>query len=853
LLKIVKPFTNPKPSGNLPPALTSFIGREPEVAAICQLMLDPAVRLVTLYGTAGIGKTRLSLAVGEKIQEHFRDGVFFVNLAPLNKPELGLAAIAQVLGLQDYSQLSLLEKLQHHLQKRELLLILDNFEQILALSPAVSALLVTAPHLKIMVTSRIVLRLYGEHIYTVPTLQLLALNEPPAFEILCQNEAIKLFCQRAAMVNPHFKLTAENAETITRLCHHLEGLPLAIELAAARCDLFSPETLLIRLGAGNRFELLNNGFSNLPARQQSLASALEWSYQLLSVPQKELFRKLGVFAGSCSLEAAVAVGGGDRATTFEVLWSLLNKSLLKPLETAPGEELRFTMLDTLREFALEKLSEIGELEVNKVAYSYYFIAMAETGVSKLKQPDHWDWYKRLETDHPNVLKALDYLIEIKDAEGAFRLGGTIWRIWWRWGYLNQARQWLNKVLKLDNPELENRLRAKVLDGIAYIALYQCDYQIAKTYFEQSIKIWREYEANNFLGSAISGLAGTYRILGDYDQALELNYEALELFRLLGEKVSEADSLCNVAWQLMERGNYELVQTLLEQALAIHTEANYLSGIARTKIFLGDILWRKNDPLEALRHLEESTAIMRDLNYRVQLPNGLNRLGLIYLCQGKLAAAGQVLAECLEVSEEMEKTLDLIYVYSNLGLLKLVQNDLVEAERFFRQSIARQSEIGQLEGVVWALEGLAVVAIEKAQYPEAHTLMQEAQNLRKKLEVPVLPHTLKFILPKFISFQNETKPSSRLPDRTTSKSPATKTNLAMPPKAFVTNKPAQFLLSNREKEVLQLVAEGHPNSKIAKLLIVSPGTVNNHLSSIYSKFGVNSRTAAVRYALDHSLL
>lgn len=858
LIRLVTPLVRELPgrdSGNLPVSLTPFIGRQVEIEAVGQLIGNPAVRLITLYGTAGTGKTRLGLAVAEQLKTRFADGVFFVNLAPLNRPEAGLAAIAQALGIQDHSQLSSLRKIQNHLQKRQVLLILDNFEHMADLGAAVSELLQAAPRLKVLVTSRMVLHLYGESVYNVPTLKL---SEDTSLDSLSHNEAVRLFVQHASMVNPEFKLNEANAGVVAALCAQLEGLPLAIELAAARCNVFTPQNLLDRLAqtSGTRFEILNGGFANLPARHQSLGEALDWSYQLLCEDEQRLFRKLGVFVASFSLSAAVALDGGNTAT-LETLISLLNNSLLKQVEAAPGEELRFAMLETIREYALSKLAEAGELEEARSAHSRYFIEMTETGADQLKTPDQLNWLKRLAADHPNILSALDYLIETGETEEAFRLGGSIWLVWWRWGLLNQGRQWLLRLLALDRTHIEKVWQAKVLDGMAYLTLHQSDFRTAETYFEQSLAIWRETGANKFLGRAMSGLAGTHRTLGNYHKALNLNYECLALFRELGETVSEADSLANIGWQLMERGNYEPVLPMLQEALASHSAINYLPGIGRTRVYLGDYYWRKNDPAQAIEYLEEGITLLREVNNRIQLPSGLFRLGLVYLCQGDLARAGKVLEETVEIAEEMNKTLDLTYAYSNLGLLRMVQNNLAEAETLFRKSLSLRDEIGQLEGVLWAMEGLAVVALKQGRSGEAQELMEEARLLRQAIDAPVLPHTIKFILPKLLNFQTGDNLTSR---HARAKPPVAVRSMPIPAVPALDPGLSSYIdsdavigLSSREKEVLKLLAEGHSNNQIARILIISPGTVNNHLSSIYSKLGVNSRTAAVRYAHDYSLI
>jgi tetratricopeptide (TPR) repeat protein/DNA-binding CsgD family transcriptional regulator len=486
--------------------------------------------------------------------------------------------------------------------------------------------------------------------------------------------------------------------------------------------------------------------------------------------------------------------------------------------------------------------------------------MVTAGADHISQPDQFNWLRRLMADHPNILSALDYLIESEDVQGAYRLGSRIWSAWWRWGYLSQGRQWLNKILTLPDTNVDNTVRARILEGVAYLAMHQNDYRVAETYFEESLKIWRENGISKNLGTAISGLAGTYRTLGNYERALQLNYESLELFRLLNDDVNVADSLCNIAWQLMERGDYEQVQAMLEESLALHSRANYLSGIARAKIYLGDYLWRKNNPQQAIQYLEESIAMLREVNHRIRLPSVLYRLGLIYLCQGQLALAEKYLEESVETAEEMHKPLDLTYAYSNLGLLRLAQKDLAGAEVLFRKALNLRPEVGQLEGILWAMEGLAVLDLQQVRYAEAQDLIDEAHLLRQAICAPVLPHTIKFILPVLVNHNKITrhqvdhlKASYRLAAEKVAVEtiPPASSLLVSQPLSFGLD--AAVALSKRENEVLKLIAEGHRTSQIAKILVISPGTVNNHLNSIYSKLGVNSRTAAVRYALDHSLL
>lgn len=849
----------PEPGPTLPMQLTSFIGRRSEIDAVCGLLGKPVVRLVNLTGTGGTGKTRLSLAVAEKLQHEFEDGVYFVNLAPVSNPEAGLSAIARTLDLQDNKRRSPLEKLQNFFQKREILLILDNLEHLLDLGQAISELLLTAPRLKVLVTSRSILHFYGENVFSVPALNIAELTEEAPFETVSRNEAVQLFGQTAKMINRTFKLNPDNYRLVAAICRYLEGLPLSIELAAARSDVFPLQSQLDRLVAGNRFEFLQSGFRNLSERQRTLYASIEWSYQLLSEPEKRLFRKLGVFVGSCSLTAAGTLDGNSDATvTLGTIEALFNKSLLKPVETVPDEDLRFTMLETVREFALAKLAEAGELEETWDIYCNLFIELVESSTTHLQTPNQSDWIKCLQANHANILNVLDHLIETGDVKRAYHLGAFIWVAWCRWGYLNEGRQWLNKLLNLDRSQVDIEIQAHLLAGVGYLANQQADNHFAQIYFEEALAIWRSKGPSPHLAEALSALANNERSLGNFSQAIELSYESLKLFRDLGEKALEANVLCNIGWQLMDRGKYETVRALIEESIALHTEAKNLFGVARTKICLSEFLWRQGQTSQAIEMLEESIRFLRTDNRTIWLSCALSRLGLIFLCVNQYDMAERLLEEALEKNLEMDKQRDLIFDYSTLGLLKLVQNDLNQAETLFQAGVNNSANIVGFEGITWLKEGLAVLAIEKGNLDEAKELLNQAGQMHQEFEIPFLPHTLKFIVPvleKNDLLTGVYRPFSakKQPDRSEISS-ATDTISAKSRQVSPTSYPYPYgELSRRESEVLRLVAQGHQTSQIAEILVISAGTVNNHLNSIYSKLGVNSRTRAVRYALDNGML
>jgi predicted ATPase/DNA-binding XRE family transcriptional regulator len=399
---------------NLPAQPTTLIGRTKEIAAVRDLLLRTDVRLVTLTGPGGTGKTRLALQAAAELLDNFADGVYVVMLEPISDPALVAPTIAQTLGVKERAGQAPLERLKAHLRDRRLLLLLDNFEQILAAAPIVAELLAAAPELKVLITSRALLHLYGEHEFAVPPLAVPDLNELPPLDALAQFAAVDLFVQRARAVKLDFALTHANAPAIAEICARLDGLPLAIELAAARTKLFTPEALLARLR--NRLALLTGGARDLPARQQTLRGTLDWSYNLLDASEQRLFRRLGVFVGGCTLEAAAAVMSSELRAVSDDLYnseldildglaSLLDKSLLRQNE-GPDDEPRFVMLETIREYALERLAESGEEETVRNQHAAYYFALAHEAERHLRGAEQVRWLGRLALEHDNLRAAL---------------------------------------------------------------------------------------------------------------------------------------------------------------------------------------------------------------------------------------------------------------------------------------------------------------------------------------------------------------------------------------------------------------------------------------------------------------
>jgi len=570
---------------NLSPQSASLIGREREVAAACSLLRKSEVRLLTLTGTGGVGKTRLGLQIATELAKDFDDGICFVALAPISDPKLVIPTIAQALGLSDVGDQPALERLAVSLQAKRLLLFLDNFEQVLPAAPALTELLERCPSLKILVTSREVLRVRGEQEFLVVPLALPSLSHLPEPEAVSEYAAVALFLQRARFVRSDFQITPANAATIAAICAHLDGLPLALELAAARLKLLSPQALLARLE--HRFAVLTQGPRDVHRRQQTLRNTLQWSYDLLDTREQRLFRRLAVFVGGYTLEAAEAVcvlPGEEKNNFFEGIASLLDKSLVQ--RTPEDGEQRLIMLETIREYGLERLAISGELELIQRAHVDYYLRFSEKAEPELRGPQQALWLKRLEQEHDNLRAAMHWTLEGGDVgqstrdeiEMALRFGGALRGFWVIHGHHNEGRAFLERTLMVSEG-IALDVRAKALQVAASLAVYQVDYVRGESLCHKSLSLCRE--RGDTVGTAYSlHLLGTLSWQrGDFAVARSLMEESLALYREIGNKENIAYSLYTLGELDTQQGEYTKAYALLEESLAMHKEAENARDVA----------------------------------------------------------------------------------------------------------------------------------------------------------------------------------------------------------------------------------------------------------------------------------
>jgi predicted ATPase/DNA-binding XRE family transcriptional regulator len=668
-----------------PIPLTPLIGRERDVAAVSFTLQQSGIRLLTLTGPGGIGKTRLALQVAAELEDKFIDGVTFVSLAPVRDPALVLSTIVQALGLKSMHDQRDDELLIAYLYEKATLLILDNFEQALPAAKAIAELLIYTTFVKVLVTSRAVLRLNGEHEYVVPHLEVPELKLATDLATVVHSPAVQLFVQRAQAVRADFVLNAENARYVAEICARLDGLPLAIELAAARCKVLSLQAILARLNGAmeGALGLLTGGVQDLPARQQTIRQTIDWSYHLLSEREQTLFRRVGLFAGGCTLAAIKAVGDEQTVepqkrlppavptTILDSMVALMDQSLLRQVEGPDGEP-RFFMSETLREYTFEALISSNELETLRQQQTAYFLGMVNEIEPQLRGAEQEVALKRLDADYENIRAALTWCC-IHNIEMALRMAAVLWEYWLSRGYLSEGRAWMTDILQRSAaiPELPVGIRAQVLNGAGLLISVQGDQAAASVYLQESLRLFRELRDQQGEAWVLNHLGQTLNLTGQPEQAVLFFEASLRLFRALGDN-------WHSAWVLINLGDVSLQIGETERALPLFSAA---------------------------------CDLFNELNHKRGKAHAIDRLGRLAIMRCDFNQAATLYLESLQLFQEIGELDGCAWALQNLGRAAAESQQNNQAIGYLVESLRLFASLNDRWGFAWSLLRLAIVVRE----------------------------------------------------------------------------------------------------------------------------------------------
>ena len=687
-------------TSTLPVPPTSLVGRDHEETALTHrlhlALIDEGSRLITLVGPGGVGKTRLALQLASTLQEAFADGVVFCDLSPLRSADLAPATVARTLNIRETGTESAASLVLAHMRNRQTLLILDNFEQVAGAAVWVAQLVASCPRLVILVTSRIALQVRAEQRYAVAPLETPSSGSKLPHEVLAGFAAVRLFVARARAVYSDFTLTAENCQAVAEICHRVDGLPLAIELAAARTPLLQPAALLARLE--RRLTLLRGGARDLPDRHQTLRATIDWSVTLLSDEEQALFRRLGVFVGGCTFEAIEAVCDPDAALdVLEGIASLVDSSLV--LQAAVGGEPRFALLETVREYAQEQLEARGELAALRRAHALHYVDRAEANQLNTAGPDQKKWLDQWDHDQDNVRATLHWALESGEPEIGLRLACIVWRFWYRHGNLSEGQEWLALLLQHPNPVAPS-VRARALRGAGSLAVQQGDLVRGIALCQESLALYRELGNATGIADNLIALGTAIRNQGDYEGARHHYLEALSHFREIGDMLGISVLLNNLGMTAQHQGDLLTAEELYTESLEQRRALGDVWGIALILNNLGDVARRRGDLDRAIMLCEESLALRQDLGDRQGMGNSL----------GVLAAVARV------------------------------RGDSGRAATQYRTILEHGRTIGDAALAATALEGLAAIAHDQGQPAQAARLLgmesalrQATQTFRKPME------------------------------------------------------------------------------------------------------------------------
>ena len=843
------------------------------MAAVQQQLLREGVRLLTLTGPGGVGKTRLGLHVAAELTERFTDGTWFVSLAPVSDPDLVIPTIAQTLGMREEEVRSLLDQLQATLHEKQVLLLLDNFEHVASAATHVADLLGVCPRLKVLATSRETLHVRAEHEFPVPALALPDPKHLPDLATLSQYEAVALFIERAQAVKPDFQVTDVMAPAVAEICVRLDGLPLAIELAAARIKLFPPHALLARLG--QRLAVLTGGARDAPARQKTLRDTIAWSYDLLDAHEQRLFRRLSVFVGGCTLEAveAVCTALGDAAgQVVDGVASLIDKSLLQQTELE-GEEPRFVMLETIREYGLEALVACGEMEATQHARAVYYLTLAEEAEARACGPTTTRLVGAVRTGarqpasgaRVGAEPGLDE--EVRQRSGlALHLAGALREFWIEHAHLSKGRNFLERAIA-GSREAAPALRARALIAAADVALVQVDHQRGEALAEEGLVLYQELGDSTGIAWCLYFLGVFATGRGEYTVARSQLEGSLTLFRELGNKERQGWSTFRLGMLDYIQCEYLRTRAHYEEALALFRDLGHMDGVAEMLVMVGQVL-QQGDLVSARSLINEGLMLSRKENNQWHVALALNISSEVALSQDNLATARSQAEEALKLFRELGMKSSIAWSLSQVARMEARQGNYPAARSLYAEILTLARETDDKTHIAFYLEDLAEVVAAQGEFACAARLWGAAKTLRTVISSPLPPASCAgyecVVAAAHIHLGEQAfaaawaeggtmtlEQALSLAQRVAVSTPTAAEQPATPTAKPSSRYPAG--LTTREVEVLRLVAQGLTDAEVVEQLVISLRTVNWHLTSIYSKLGVSSRAAATHYAMEHRLV
>ena len=848
------------PKYNLALSLTPLIGREKDVALGCSLLRSQEVRLLTLTGTGGVGKTRLGLQIATEMQNDFADGVLFISLASIHDPKQVIATLAHALELRGSNDDVLFEHIQAFLYSRNLLLLLDNFEHVFSAAPLLTTLLSVCPLVKILVTSRTALHVQGEHEIPVPPLILPDLGQTTTCEDVERFPAVKLFVQRAKAVKFDFQLSAENADVVARICIRLDGIPLALELAAARVKLLPPEALLARLE--HPLTLLTGGGQDSPIRQKSLRDTITWSYDLLSEDEQTIFRRLAVFEQGCQLEAIEAVCAAFDPLQLPVLdgvAQLIDKSLL--LQQSTQDEPRLFMLETIREFALEKLVASMESEQVQEAHAAYYVALTERAEPELYRRQQRFWLARLEQEHQNIRVALAFFQKRNERENLAHFIGTLGWFWYMHGFLDEGREWVDVLFAAGIEDIPRRIRGKVISASGVFAGFLGQGELAFARCQESIPLCKEFGDLRNLSASVYMLVHSFLALGELTAAQALGKETLTFVQSAGDIWAVGALHCMLGSVALYEGDYERAWHLHERGIAIFEDVGDLCMNGLIHMMLADVAVAQGNMEQAQKLIQRGREMFHQVGATWSLGSYFTMWGQIALRIGHYRRARFLLQEALSYLQSMGDQQGMLNTYTLLIQEAAQEQDHSAVRTFAAQHLQIATALNDRSALLLCMEELAMLLSKQGQAVWAThiwgALERVDQTTSPDLSARDRRDPFIHMIRDHLDDQLFAQAWSEGQKMTLVQAVTIPVDdQSMPSVASIAD-PTQTRsiteLTKRELDVLRHLAQGRSNAKIAEELTISIATVNSYLRTIYSKLGVTSRTAAIRAALDHQLL